>query len=150
MLKLKLMNVLILIVAIIPTIGAHNMYPLTASQSPDSVDCESMQPQAEKRRESEWNCVNKHHCRIIELLNVDALLPHLWEKGLLTRSERDTLYSKYLTPCQKATHLLTVLPRKGKCAFELFKECLSDCKDHLGHEDVLKCLVLSSQIPIEV
>ena len=100
---------------------------------------------------TDWSrCLKEHHRMIIEYLNVNALLPHLNEKYLLTPSENEVLYSMRTTPREQARHLLTILPGKGKKGFKLFLECLRDEKDYLGHKDLAKCLGLSSQTPIAV
>ena len=113
-----------------------------------SVDHESQQPQ---KWESEWRrCLKNHHDRLINCLNVNALLPHLDRKRLLTPSENEILYSMRTTPIEQASYLLRILPGKGENGFKLFLECLRDEKDHLGHEDLVKCLGLGSQTPIAV
>ena len=95
----------------------------------------------EKKWESEWSqCLKEHHCKIIEYLDVNTLLPHLWEKGLLTPNERDILDSMHTTPRKQARYFLKILPGKGKHGFKRFLECLRDEKYHLGHEDLVKCL----------
>ena len=134
-----------IVIAVTPYTGTH-MYPITTSQSCD-LSRESpveltMQPQ-EKKWESEWSCLKEHHCKIIEYLNVNTLLPHLWAKGLLTPSEREMLDSMHLTPHKQARYLLKILPGKGRHGFKLFLECLRDEKDHLGHEELVKCLGLN-------
>jgi hypothetical protein len=106
---------------------------------------QSTEPRAEKKWESEWSqCLKEHHCRIIEYLNVNTLLPHLWENGLLTPNERDWLDSMRKTPREQARYLLRILPGKGKRGFKRFLECLREEKYHLGHEDLVKCLDHSS------
>ncbi len=105
----------------------------------------STEPQTEKKWESEWSrCLKEHHCRFIEYLDVNTLLPHLWEKGLLTPNERDWLDSMRKTPREQARYLLRILPGKGKHGFKRFLECLREEKYHLGHEDLVKCLDHSS------
>ena len=95
---------------------------------------------------TDWSrCLKEHHRMIIEYLNVNALLPHLDEKCLLTRSESEVLYSMRMRPREQARHLLRILPGKGKDGFKLFLECLHDEKDHLGHKDLATCLGFSSQ-----
>lgn len=113
--------------------------------SPIHDQSRDREPQAEKKWESEWSqCLKEHHCRIIEYLDVNTLLPHLWEKGLLTPNERDMLDSMHTTPRKQARYLMRILPGKGKLGFKRFLECLHEEKYHLGHEDLIKCLDHSS------
>ena len=112
--------------------------------SPIHDQSSDREPHAEKW-ESEWSqCLKEHHCRIIEYLDVNTLLPHLWEKGLITPNERDMLDSMQSTPRKQARYLLRILPGKGKLGFKRFLECLREEKYHLGHEDLIKCLDHSS------
>lgn len=120
-----------------PVTTSHSCAKLSGRYSP----VQSTQQPQEKKWEGEWSqCLKEHHCRIIEYLDVNTLLPHLWEKGLLTPNERDTLDSMRMTPREKARYLLRRLQGKGKRGFKLFLECLRDEKYHLGHEDLVKCL----------
>lgn len=130
-------------------IGTHMPeYPETAPHNLSRNDHESQQPQ---KWESKWRqCLKNHHERIISCLNVNELLPHLDKKRLLTPNERDTLDNMYTTRREKARYLLRILPGKGENGFRLFLECLRDEKHHLGHEDLVKCLGLDSQTPIDV
>ena len=121
-----------------PATTLHSCAKLSAGRYYSPV--QSIQPR-EKKWESEWSqSLKEHHCKIIEYLDVNTLLPHLWEKGLLTPNERDMLDSMHTTPRKQARYLLRILPGKGKRGFKLFLESLRDEKYHLGHEDLVKCL----------
>ena len=105
----------------------------------------------QQRESPSWSLLLKeHHCRIIELLDTTSLLPHLWRKGLLTPIERDKLDSVHATPQEKAQFLLKIIPRKGENGIKQFLECLMDEKDHMGHDELVKCLGLYSQTRTEV
>ena len=138
-------------VFIIPIIGADMLEhpgPVTTSRSCAKSSTgsyyspvQSIQLQERRLECDDWSqCLREHHCRIIDYLDVNTLLPHLWEKGLLTPNERDTLDSMHTTPRKQARYLLRLLPGKGKYGFKRFLECLREEKYHLGHEDLVKCL----------
>ena len=103
----------------------------------------TVHPHLEKKLESqkEWSeCLSEHYFKIIEYLDVTSLLPHLWQKHLLTPTERDVLDSMRATPHEQNRYLIKILPGKGESGFKRFLECLRNDKDHLGHEDLLKHL----------
>ena len=90
----------------------------------------------------EWPTQLKENCEdILQSLNLEALIPHLLKNDLLTQSEYQELeVYKEMPRRQNRYFLLTVLPRKGREAFNMFIECLKAEKGHLGHRDLVKTL----------
>ena len=89
-------------------------------------------------------CLRKHYKRIIQCLNMRALLPHLLEKGLLTDYEWENL-EKLTAHEQSEYFILRILPRKGEEGFKRFLECLRAEKEHLGHHSLADVLYLNFQ-----
>ena len=86
-----------------------------------------------------WPPLFKRHCRdIMQSLNMGALLPHLIANNLLTQEEWQELNRSKELP--QRFFLLSVLPRKGKNAFEVFLSCLKAEKEHLGHQELVELL----------
>ena len=83
-------------------------------------------------------------------LNVKALLPHLIEKGLLARWERERIESWSKSEYELNSFVLNVLYHKREEGFKRFLQCLRDENEHLGHKELVTALGLSIQQPIHV
>ena len=89
-----------------------------------------------------WPPQIKENYEIIsQTLNMNALLPHLLKNDLLTVREYQEINRDRDVPLQQNEYfLLTVLPRKGREAFNAFVKCLKAEKRHLGHQDIVEIL----------
>ena len=77
-----------------------------------------------------------HHADFRETLNVQALIPLLGKYNLLTEEERQEIMQFKRTDCEKIDHLVHILPRKGKYAYQQFIKCLESEKEHLSHPEL--------------
>ena len=77
-----------------------------------------------------------HHADFRETLNVRALIPLMGKYNLLTGEERQEIQCK-ATDAERIDHLIHILPRKGKCAYQTFIRCLESEKQHLGHPELV-------------
>lgn len=113
-----------------------DMYPLQ-SQSAANIKNKSARPTTDG-----WPPRLKENYKIIlQNLNLNELLPHLVENGLLTPRESQEIDRDKAVPLTQNQHfLLYVLPQKGRDAFDMFIKCLKAEKDHLGHQDLVKIL----------
>ena len=101
--------------------------------------CDTTEEQQIESHE-EWPSLLAPHSReIIDSLNMEMLVPHLIQKGLLTRSEYCELDS---SPSWKRSehYVLKILPTKGEQGLRRFVECLKDESEHSGHQDLFKSL----------
>ena len=80
---------------------------------------------------------------IIEILDLDAILPYLKTQNLLTQMETETLMSMHDTRVNKILFLTTILPRKGDKFFEKFIVCLLSSKTGTGHDHIVKSLTMA-------
>ena len=82
-----------------------------------------------------------HHTRIRETLQIQSILAHLNELGLLTANERDVLLNPLYTESCKKDCLVQWLPQKGRNALHRFIVCLQrSSSDALGHEELARLL----------
>lgn len=78
---------------------------------------------------------------ILHSLNINTLLPDLLKNDLLTMREYQEINRDRDIPLRQNEHfLLTILPRKGRNAFDVFLKCLKAEKGHLGHQDLVEIL----------
>ena len=77
-----------------------------------------------------------HHTDLRDTLNVRELIPLMGKFNLLTGEERQEIQCK-ATDSEKIDHLVHILPRKGKCAYQTFIRCLESEKQHLGHPELV-------------
>ena len=82
--------------------------------------------------------------RVVELLDVKWLLPHLLEKSLVTTDEATSLLSDCKTRSVTLT-LFRVLDSKGPTAYSLLVKCISDDKEHMGHKELHKLITEKQQ-----
>ena len=76
---------------------------------------------------------------IIELTNLECLLPHLVSVDLLDPAATDYLLNETRTEHQKGVYFyLKVLPSKGPDAYTMFYKCLCNEKKHSGHQSVVQ------------
>ena len=94
-----------------------------------------------------WKCIGwppqikENYDIILQSLNMNALLPHLLKNDLLTIREYQEIDRDKDVPLRQNEYfLLTVLPGKGRNAFNMFVKCLKAEKRHLGHQDLIKIL----------
>ena len=75
-------------------------------------------------------------------MNVDSLLPHLNQRGLLTRDEHEDLINSVHTSATKVNKVLVWLPRKGSRFLYRFVRCLyqsaEECPPHKELGDLLQ------------
>ena len=71
--------------------------------------------------------------RILECLNLQAIVPHFFKAGLVTASEVEYLLNDLYTPTERILKLTSILPPKGPQSVGQFLECLRQEKDHEGH-----------------
>ena len=81
---------------------------------------------------------SRNMTRVVELLDVKWLLPHLLEKGLVTTDEATSLLSDCKTRSVTLT-LFRVLDSKGPTF------CISDDKEHMGHKELHKLITEKQQ-----
>lgn len=83
--------------------------------------------------------------RIVNKLDVSAILPYLISHHLLTDDDKQVLMTYAKTQVEKAQYLLDILPRKAKGWFEVFIECLRETSLGTGHGDVVEDLEVKLQ-----
>ena len=71
--------------------------------------------------------------RILECLNLQAIVPYFYKAGLVTASEVEYLLNDLYTPTERIIKLTSILPSKGPQSIGQFLECLRQEKDHEGH-----------------
>ena len=85
--------------------------------------------------------LNENYDDFLQHLNMESLLAHLIENGLLTQSEFQELECfKKMPRTQNQQFLQHVLPRKGRGAIDVFIKCLKAEKKHLGHRYLVEKL----------
>ena len=86
------------------------------------------------------------HSQICHQLNLGAILPHLDEQGLLTRTEKEQLRNELFTTGERKNKLIEWLPSKGSDALTRFIVCLRKSAEGTGtgHHELAK--VLEKQI----
>ena len=72
--------------------------------------------------------------KVIQLINVKQLVPHLLEKRLLTPDEATSFDSSKGN--KEIFRLFKLLKSKGPTAFSLFVDCIRDEKQHCGHKEL--------------
>lgn len=70
-----------------------------------------------------------------ELLNLDELIPMLYQTGILTKAELDEVRQEN-SRNMKIVCFVTTMCGKGKKGTQRLIECLEKEKKHLGHEDL--------------
>ena len=117
----------------------------------DRVSDESSQLQHYHLQQPSY--IQRHYGILVDHLDVKVLLPHLIQKGLLTRCEIEqlTLRRDQKGAYEQTTYFLdNILQTKGECGLEIFLECLKEEKEHMGHTFLAAYLGLSSHLPIDV
>ena len=87
--------------------------------------------------------LTSHCAEFVRLVNLDALVPHLRQMGLLTSVEVEE-WIKMTTSSSRnvqVLHLLTVLERKGRQGVCGVIQALKDEKEHTGHEELADTLI---------
>ena len=79
-----------------------------------------------------------------QLVDTQILVPHLYQKMLLTVDDYERVQLPTMTTSDKATFLYLKLVRLGKEEFEVFMNCLKDANDHKGHEELYHIILLST------
>ena len=112
------------------------MYPLQY-QSGTDIKNKSARPTTDG-----WPPRLKENYKVIlQNLNLNELLPHLVENGLVTQRESQEIDRDKGVPLTQNQHfLLYVLSQKGRDGFDIFIKCLKAEKEHLGHHDLVKIL----------
>ena len=72
--------------------------------------------------------------KVVDLLSVKCLIPHLVEAGLLTPDEVTAL--SHNSDKKGALDLFKILTSKGPTAFSILVECIHDEKQHSGHNEL--------------
>ena len=73
----------------------------------------------------------------------EYLVPYLVATDLSDSATTDYLLNEHKSHQEKGVHFyLRVLPSKGPDAYTRFHRCLCDEKEHLGHQSLLKILIL--------
>ena len=104
------------------------------------ADCRTVRLSSEYRR-----VFSRNMTRVVELLNVKWLLPHLLEKGLVTTEEASSLRIDSKTHTVTLT-LFHILESKGPTAYSLLVKCIGDDKEHLGHKELYKLITEEQQL----
>ena len=81
-----------------------------------------------------------HHVQLVQLINLQALLPHLIQCNFLSRDEVAHISSKHHSAIKKTSFLLRSIYKKGRDAISSFVRCLREEKDHQGHKEILQLL----------
>ena len=86
--------------------------------------------------------LNKCIKYIQNFLDIDAVLPPLIQKDMLTTEESETLsdINNHYTRKKKINYLTMILPRKGFQWFENFIAALTESSNGTGHMDVVRAL----------
>ena len=82
--------------------------------------------------------------KVVRLLSVKELLPHLVEKRLLT-SDESSSFSTYGT--EDVLRLFIILKTKGPTAFSSLVECIGDEKQHVGHKELYSLVTEGNPLP---
>ncbi len=81
--------------------------------------------------------IRKRMPEISDSVNLNALLPALYSKRLLTSSEAKLLNCPHVDVSNKVLRLFsTILVTKGPTAYQLFADCLKEERQHLSHQDL--------------
>ena len=86
------------------------------------------------------NFILRHEEAIKELIDLNTLVPKLYNKGLLTKDEREDLLDFNILRTHRKIKLVTTLSNKGKDAPRLLIECLREEKTHLPHAELAEIL----------
>ena len=86
------------------------------------------------------NIILRHEEAIKELIQLDTLVPKLYNKRLLTKDEREDLLDFHIPRTERKIKLVKTLSNKGKDAPRLLIECLREEKTHFPHAQLAKIL----------
>lgn len=79
----------------------------------------------------------RHMDDIVQLVDLNTLVPILLKYGLLTSEESEVLYSdKLLTRSERKRKLAEYMASKGDRSPDLFLQALKEEPEHLGHQDL--------------
>ena len=85
------------------------------------------------------------HEAIKKRVNLDVLVPKLYNKGLLTNDEREELLFEQREPHKRKKRLVEIIASKGDTAPRLLIECLRVANEHLPHSELATILEHSLQ-----
>ncbi len=74
--------------------------------------------------------------KLVECINLEALVPHLNRLLVLTDHENEILLNQHFTHRQRLLHLLERMEHKGDTGLLRFLEALAAERSHLGHQDL--------------
>ena len=94
------------------------------------------------------NLLAAYRDKLIDCINMDTLIHHLFKEKLVTWNEYLTLVNTKTSQRDKNLYFVSeVLPSKGEEAFDRFIACLKEAKDHSSHAELAKQLEDEMKIP---
>ena len=82
----------------------------------------------------------RHDEVIRDHIDLETLVPKLYNKELLTKGEREVVLYEKTAPPDRKKSLVQYLSKKGAAAPKLLIECLREARDHLPHSDLADIL----------
>ena len=77
---------------------------------------------------------------ILEMINLQALMPYLHRHHLLTKHQTDMLLNSTLTEYHRKQELISILLSKGDEGCRRFLDAVSEEPEHLGHSEIAAML----------
>ena len=85
---------------------------------------------------------------ILEMINLQALIPYLISHGLLTEHEKQLLRNNDHTEHQRKQELISIIQSKGSEGCRIFLAAVSEEPEHLGHREIAATLSNAAVAPI--
>jgi hypothetical protein len=82
--------------------------------------------------------------KVVELLSLKDLMPHLHQRRLLTSDEAKSLS---IAVKKDVLAFFRILKSKGPTAFAILVECVGDEKQHIGHHELYTIITEDQPLP---
>ena len=84
--------------------------------------------------------LDNHMPSILEKIDLQALVPYLTSRGLLTMDEQYILLDSTCSEHHRKQLLVSIIPSKGSEGYRRFLEAVSEEPKHLGHREIVAML----------
>lgn len=84
--------------------------------------------------------------KFVKGINLTELLPHMFQRQLLTEHEREYICDTRHSTSERIIFLFNALDTKGPLAYGLFANCLEDEDCHVTHNELFKMMCTDLEI----